>query len=121
MLYFQTIVQRSEEELIKRIYNAQKENPNKGDWIHYLKEDFKYIKEDINETEAKEKTKYDYKKLIKKKVREQVFLGLKLVKESHSKVREIQYSKFQIQEYMMTPQWTNQEVANLFFPQNKNI
>ena len=114
MLYFQTIVQRSEEELIKRIYNAQKENPNKGDWIHYLKEDFKYIKEDINETEAKEKTKYEYKKLIKKKVREQVFLGLKLVKESHSKVREIQYSKFQIQEYMMTPQLTNQEVANLF-------
>ena len=75
---------------------------------------FKYIKEDIKETEAKEKTKYEYKKLIKKKVREQVFLGLKLVKESHSKVREIQYSKFQIQEYMMTPQLTNQEVANLF-------
>ena len=48
MLYFKTIVQRSEEELSKRIYNAKQANPNKGDWIHYLKEDFKYIKEDIN-------------------------------------------------------------------------
>ena len=54
MLNFSTIVQRSEEELTKRTYNAQKENPNRRDWIHYLKENFKYIKEDINETEAKE-------------------------------------------------------------------
>ena len=111
MLNFQNIVQRSEEELTKRVYNAQKKNPNKGYWIHYLKEDFNYIKEDIDETEAKEKTKYEYKKLIKRKVREQVFLGLKLVKESYIKVREIQYSKFQIQEYMITPQLTNKKVS----------
>jgi hypothetical protein len=107
-------MKRSEEELTKRVYNAQKENPIKGDWIQYLKEDFKYIKEDINETEAKEKTKHEYKTLIKKKVRQQVFLVLKVVQQSHSKVKEIKYNRFQTQEYMMTPLLTNQEVSTLF-------
>ena len=44
MLYFQTIMKRSENDLTRRVYDAQRENSNKGDRTQYLKEDFSYIK-----------------------------------------------------------------------------
>ena len=51
---------------------------------------------------------------IKKKVRDQVFIDLKELQKTHSKVKEIQYKTFKLQEYMSTPKLTNQEVSLLF-------
>ena len=58
MMYFQTIVKRSDQELIKRVYNAQRDDPVKGEWVNILKEDFKYIGEEVNEEDAKTTSKY---------------------------------------------------------------
>ena len=69
MLYFQSLVARADDELIKKVYEAQKTNPVKGDWILQLKEDFQFINEEINEKEALEMSKYEYKSMIKKKVK----------------------------------------------------
>ena len=49
MLYFQSLVARADDELIKKVYEAQNTNPVKGDWIIQLKEDFQFINEEINE------------------------------------------------------------------------
>ena len=100
MLYFQTIVTRSEMELIRRVYNAQRDDPVKGDWVNILKEDFKYISEEVNEEDAKSTSKFEYKKNIKNKIRQKVFEDLKQVKETHRKVRNIKYESFEIQEYI---------------------
>ena len=48
---------------------------------------------------AFEKSQYEYKMHIKKKVRDQVFTELKVTQETHSKVREIQYKKFKIHDF----------------------
>ena len=48
-LYFQTLVKIVKDELTHRVYNAQKSNSVKGDWIQYLKEDFEFIGEEWNE------------------------------------------------------------------------
>ena len=40
-LYLQTLIQRDNEELTKIIYNAQRNNPSKGDWIEMIQNDFK--------------------------------------------------------------------------------
>ena len=42
------------------------------------------------------------------KVKQQDFLASKVVQQSHNKVKEIQYNRFQTQEYMTTPLLTNQ-------------
>ena len=78
-------------ELIRRIYNAQRDDPVKGDWVNILKEDFKYIREEVNEEDAKSTSKFEYKKNIKNKIRQKVFEDLKQVKQTHNKVRNIQY------------------------------
>ena len=114
IMYFQTIVTRDDQELIKRVYDAQKEDPVKGDWINLLKEDFKYIGQDLNEEEAKSTGRTEYKKVIKSKVREKVFIDLNLIKETHSKVQNIQYETFETQEYMKNNNLTNNEVSLLF-------
>ena len=69
MLYFQSLVARADDELIKKVYEAQNTNPVKGDWIIQLKEVFQFINEEINEKEALEMSKYEYKSMIKKKVK----------------------------------------------------
>ena len=67
--------------------------------ILLLKKDFEYIKENVNEKEALEKSKYEYKMHIKKKFRDQLFTELKVTQETHSKIREIQYKKFKIHDF----------------------
>jgi hypothetical protein len=121
MLYFQTIVTRSEMELIRRVYNAQRDNPVKGDWVNILKEDFRYISEEVNEEDAKSISKFEYKKNIKNKIRQRVFEELKQVKDTHSKVRNIQYESFEIQEYMKNSVLTNQEISLLFSMRSKTM
>ena len=113
-MYFQTIVKRSDHELIKRVYNAQRDDPVKRDWVNILKEDFKFIGEEVNEEEAKVTTKIEYKKRIRNKVRQKVFDELKQIKETHSKVRNIHYEQFKIQEYMKSNCLTNNEISLLF-------
>ena len=60
MLYFQTLVTRSEDDLTHRIYKAQKSHPVIGDWIKYLKEDFYLIGEEINKHVARDTSKKYY-------------------------------------------------------------
>ena len=72
ILYFQTIVTRNDDELVKKIFDAQMADPVKGDWVNMLKEDFQYLGEEINENEAKTTARYEFKKNIKSKVRKRV-------------------------------------------------
>ena len=48
MMYLQTILNRSDEELTKRVYNAQKKNPLEGDWVKMVEKDFEVLGLRIN-------------------------------------------------------------------------
>ena len=113
-MYHQTILTRSDDELIKRVYNEQKINPSRGDWICQLKEDFEFIGEEFTEESANMNTKTDYKKIIKLKVRAKVFEKLKETQSTHSKVSDICYDTFRMQEYINSHMLTNHEVSLLF-------
>ena len=62
LIYHQVILSRSDDELIKRVYEAQKINPSRGDWIEELKEDYVLIGEEFSEANPKFYSKSDYKK-----------------------------------------------------------
>ena len=106
---------RTEDELIKRVYEEQQLNPLQGDWINKLKEDFVIIGEEFSEECAKIYTKLEYKKYIKEKVRHKVFDNLRNTQSTHIKVSEICYQTFRIQEYMNSHLLTNHEMSLLFF------
>ena len=121
LMYHQTLLSRPEEELIKKIYEEQKNNPLKGDWIEKLKEDYLLIGEELSEECAKVFTKTEYKKYIKRKVRQKVFEILKETQSRHTKVSEICYDTFETQEYMNSHQLTNHEVTLLFSLRSRTV
>ena len=65
LLYHHHIPTQDDNELIRRIYEKQKLNYSKGDWIMILKEDFEFIGEVLNEDFFKSTPKNVYKHLIK--------------------------------------------------------
>ena len=49
MVYLQTILSRTEGELIRNIYEAMKEDPLPGDWVNMVQKDFEWINLSISE------------------------------------------------------------------------
>ena len=113
-LGLQTILKRDNEELTKKIYNAQKANPIKGDWILMVKKDFKEIGLIFNEEEIIKESKFQFKERIKKSLRAHMFSKLKVEQNEHSKISHICYSSFKMQEYLGTHRMNNHEVSLLF-------
>jgi hypothetical protein len=121
MMYLQNIVKRQDNELVKRIYEAQKESPVKGDWTEQVKSDFRMINEVLDEQQIKGETKKEMKSRIKKLICKAEFDTLKEAQMKHSKVSNICYAKFATQEYMTSHMLNNHEVALLFSLRSRTV
>ena len=114
MVYLHTILRRSDEELTKRVYDEQKKAPIKGDFYTLVKKDFEMVGEVIDENTILSMSKETHKKKVKTKV---TLAALKYLKEkqmNHSKVKDIIYEKLEIQPYMKSTIFLNDEVSLLF-------
>ena len=49
MIYLQVILKRDKNELLQRVYMAQKQCPTKGDYCELVAEDFKIINKELND------------------------------------------------------------------------
>ena len=101
-MYHHHLVTRDKTETIYKIYQKQKEDSLKGDWIELLKGDFKFIKQELNEEGISSISKIEYKKRIKLLMNNSVFEYFLELKNGHTKIADITYSKFQIQPYLTT-------------------
>ena len=63
LIYLQTILKRPHSELIRKIYEAQRKNPVKGDWVKQVDEDLDIIGLVEKECEIEEMTKLSLKLL----------------------------------------------------------
>ena len=81
LIYCHYILTREDEELIKRIYRKQKEDPTKCDWILILKRDFEFIGKNLYGEKIRCILKYEYKNWIKMQVEKAAF-------ESYLKIKE---------------------------------
>ena len=69
ILYLQTILQRGTEELIYRVYAAQKDNPTQGDFCQLVSDDSHLIDIQLSDSQISNMTRYDLKMLVKSKAR----------------------------------------------------
>ena len=74
MIYWQTILKRPNEELIKIVYMCQRESPVPGDWCNLVKEDFQKISMHMTDVQIENMPETDYKRLIRNKTREAAFV-----------------------------------------------
>ena len=76
LMYHYHILSLKEEETVRKIYEKQKEEHSKGDWIELLKNDFEFMGIDLNEQEIKGTPKSIYRKKIKDLIRKAAFKEL---------------------------------------------
>ena len=67
IMYLHNILSKDKEELVKRVYEVQKNNPTPGDFICLVKEDLKIIGEPFDEDRIVSMNKLQIKTHIKKK------------------------------------------------------
>lgn len=107
IMYLHNILNKSSNELIHRVYLAQRDNPTKGDFVELVKADLERIGIDYDEEWFKGLTKVQFKQHIKNNISKLVFKDLKSLQSNHSKVKDIVYNKFHIQPYMTSPLFNN--------------
>jgi hypothetical protein len=111
--YQKTIIDRAENELIKKVYNAQKQNSVRGDFVRLVQKDWDQLGIHMNETHIAIMSKAEYKRYIKSNVRAAAFKDLKMKQATLTKINNIQYEKLQIQDYLISGELTNKEANTI--------
>ena len=112
--YLNNILSRNETELVKRVYLAQKRKPTKNDWYLTVQKDIQEIELNISEEIIGKMKKDKFKKVLKQKIIDASLKYLNLIKDTHSKVKDIKYLKFEMQSYMKDKQFSIIEKQLLF-------
>ena len=82
------------------MYNEQKDNPCYGDFIELVKNDFITIKQQMNDDEIIKVDKKEYKKYVKKVVKEAAYTYLISLPNNHKKIKHIIYNEIKAQNYL---------------------
>ena len=98
--YLHHLLTRNENELIHKFFKAQERCPIKDDWVTQIKEDREYLKLDMTNEEIASTKKSQFKKIIRKKIKEAAFAYLEEIKMSHTKVQNLKYDSLKMQEYL---------------------
>ena len=100
MNYLFEIISRADNELIKRVYMAQKESPSKGDFINLVKADFDFIGVTFDEAKFCQMGQIQFKNFIHKKIFAAAFEEFRTIQAQHSKVQDIPYQDLSLQKYL---------------------
>ena len=119
--YLHNILKRNRDEVLQRVYMAQKENPLEGDFFKLVQHDFELINEKFDEKFIKSLSKNKMKKYVKSKIRKAAFNYLLSEKDKKSKIKEISYKKFKLQNYITSNLFSNYEVQVLIKLRSRNI
>ena len=112
-----------QEELIHRMFSAQKRIPSKGDWFDTIKKDFRLINEKIEDYDSATiiSMKFNtYKKFMKKKIKEAAFNFLDNSKKSQSKLHHQEYKSLTAQKFLKSGKFLNEEVYLLSKLKSRN-
>jgi hypothetical protein len=114
VMYLHQITNKDENELVKKVFKAQCENPTKGDFIELVKEDLEKIGEKYDENIFQGYSKVQFKAFIKKHINEASFKYLKSLQIKHTKVQNIEYKEYKLQPYISDKKLSNKMVSVLF-------
>ena len=82
LMYHHHLINRDDNEIIKKVFMKQQKSPNKGDCVLQIITDFEFIDEQINEDFIRNTSKEEYSKYIKLKVEKATFRKYLQMKDS---------------------------------------
>ena len=99
--YLKHILDRDKDELLSKVFQAQKEKPTSGDFVQLVEKDMEDL--NISYEEVTQSNKVDLKKKLKVLANNASFIELKNRLKTHKKVRHIHYNSLQLQPYLSSP------------------
>ena len=115
LCYLQNILKRHKEEVIRRVYIAQKKNPIKGDWVQMIEDDMKNLQINVSDANIADMSEYEFKKLIKNQIRQHTFTELLNSQLKHKKGSDIKYTNLCEPQGYLTDQMFNNKLCSLLF------
>ena len=112
--YLWEVISRNDEELVKRVFIAQSEKPSPGDFVNLVATDFESIGEKLNINAVCAMKREEFKKHIKKRLKQSSLEELTKIQAGHIKVNSIVYSELATQKYLTSPLFSNTETQLLF-------
>ena len=88
--------------------------PVKNDWTTQVRSDLEDLNFNVDLTDLKSKSKTTFKKIVKLKIKEFSLDYLNNLKEKHSKMENLTYSKLKLQNYLKQKEIPVQSAKNLF-------
>ena len=70
IMFLWNILQKSDDELVRKVYNAQKLLSVKDDWIHHIEDDLDVLGIPFDEEKIRKTKKFSFKKLVNDNIRE---------------------------------------------------
>ena len=119
--YFHTIMKREDEELTKRILKAQIDHPSPGDFIKLVEDDFLKIGVQMDLCFVQNSRKDVFKSFVKNKIRTAALKYLQNLQQTHTKVKHIKYEKLEVQKYLTSPLFSNEETKLLFALRTRTV
>ena len=107
--YMNHILQRDENELVKKVFLAQRNNPVQGDFVKLVEKDLKDLGMTYEQVTSSQMTK----SLLKSHAKDAAFEKLKEIQCSHKKVKHIVYTSLKTQPYLKSDLFTQSEVETL--------
>ena len=93
ILFLQTILQRSLDELLRKVYNARKTDPTDGNLCQLVTTDSQLLDCQLTDDQIFQMTKYDLKTLLKAKATEAAFKYLLDIKQTKTKMEILSYQR----------------------------
>ena len=112
-MFYWSILQKSESELIRRFLTAQELNPVRNDICIQFKDDLKTCGINLTSTEISKMKKCKFKKLVYNRLQEVAREYLISLKEKHSKLDNIK-NTYNLEPYLTSNNITTEEKQTLF-------
>ena len=120
-MYLHSILQKDSKELVRRIYDAQKANTSPGDFVELIAEDKAAINLSISEEQIKSLKKAKFKLIVRNKIRIAACKSLNKIKENHSKMNGLVYTKLEKASYLSSPLFNNENVKLLLALRTRTV
>ena len=114
LMYFHGLINKDENNLLKKILQKQEQTPTKGDFLEQIKNDNDYLGIHYDTSELKVLCKEEFKQKIKKSIENVAFYEYIKEKNTMKKLSKLNYTKFQIQEYIMSKEITTKQKQIIF-------
>ena len=112
-MYYWTLMHKSDKQLAKQVFNAQRYFPSKSDWKWKVRQELDDYEINLSDDRIFTLSKDQFKKIVNTKIREFGQDYLRKLQMSHKKTRRLSISD-NIQPYLLTDKLTPEEKITLF-------